>query len=181
MVPIFISVLSDVQIKNQFISVVFNTIHGIKIKFLKVHSKIKHYCEGYCKFHLKISALKFNFCKVYSNIKYWWITVLWKKQWSNKLRNLEQKLVLIQQYSSVQFSHSVMSNSLTSWTVAHQASLPITNSWSLFKLMSIKSVMSSSRLILCHPLLLLLSVFPSIRVFYQWVSSSDQVATILEV
>ena len=51
------------------------------------------------------------------------------------------------------------------WTAACQASLSITNSWSLLKLMSIESVMPSNRLILCHPLLLLWSVFPSIRVF----------------
>ena len=53
----------------------------------------------------------------------------------------------------------------TSWTVAHQASLSIINSWSLLKLMSIKLVMPSNHLILCHPLLLPLSIFPSIRVF----------------
>ena len=51
------------------------------------------------------------------------------------------------------------------WTAAHQASLSITNSRSLLKLMSIKLVMPSNNLILCHPLLLLPSVFPSIRVF----------------
>ena len=51
------------------------------------------------------------------------------------------------------------------WTVAHQASLSITNSWSLLKLMSIKSVMSSNHLILCCPLIFLPSIFPSIRVF----------------
>ena len=51
------------------------------------------------------------------------------------------------------------------WTAARQASLPITNSWSLFKLMSIESVMPSNQLILCHPLLLLPTIFPSIRVF----------------
>ena len=50
-------------------------------------------------------------------------------------------------------------------TAAHQASLSIINSWSLFKLMSMESVMPSNHLILCHPLLLLPSVFPSIRVF----------------
>ena len=54
---------------------------------------------------------------------------------------------------------------VTSWTAALQASLSITNSWSLLKLMSIKSVMPSSHLILCHPLFLLPSIFPSIRVF----------------
>ena len=53
----------------------------------------------------------------------------------------------------------------TPWTAAHQAFLSITNSRSLLKLMSIESVMPSTHLILCHPLLLLTSIFPSIRVF----------------
>ena len=53
----------------------------------------------------------------------------------------------------------------TPWTAAHQASLSITNSQTLLKLISIKSMMSSDHLILCHPLLLLPSIFPSIRVF----------------
>ena len=53
----------------------------------------------------------------------------------------------------------------TPWTAACQASLSITNSWSLLKLMSIKSVMPSNHLILCRPLLLPPSIFPSIRVF----------------
>ena len=53
----------------------------------------------------------------------------------------------------------------TPWTAAHQASPSITNSQSSLKLMSIKSVMPSNHLILCHPLLFLPSVFPSIRVF----------------
>ena len=63
------------------------------------------------------------------------------------------------------FSHSVMSDSLQPRTAARQASLSITNSWSLLKLLSIESVMPSKHLILCHPLLLLPSLFPSIRVF----------------
>ena len=54
---------------------------------------------------------------------------------------------------------------MTPWAAAHQASLFITNSQSLFKLMSIESVMPSNHLILCHPLLLPPSVFPSIRIF----------------
>ena len=54
---------------------------------------------------------------------------------------------------------------VTPWTAAHQASLSITNSWSPPKPMSIESVMPSNHLILCHPLLLLPSIFPSIRVF----------------
>ena len=63
------------------------------------------------------------------------------------------------------FSHSIMSDSATPWTAACQASLSFTVSESLLKLMSIESVMPSNHLILCHPLLLLPSIFPSIRVF----------------
>ena len=58
-----------------------------------------------------------------------------------------------------------MSDSVTPWTAAHQASLSITNSWSLLKLMSTALVVPSNHLILCHPLLLLPSIFLSIRVF----------------
>ena len=65
------------------------------------------------------------------------------------------------QISPAQFSHSVV----TPWTVACQASLSITNSWSLLRLISIDLVMPSNHLILCCPLLLLPSVFPRIRVF----------------
>ena len=68
------------------------------------------------------------------------------------------------QISSVQ-SLSHVRLFATPWTAAHQASLSITNSWSLLKLISIELVMPSNYLILCHPLLLLLSSFPSIRVF----------------
>ena len=65
-----------------------------------------------------------------------------------------------------QFSCSVISNFLWSpWTAVCQTSLYITNSWSLFKLMFIVLVMPSSNLILCHPLLLLPSIFLSIRIF----------------
>ena len=72
-------------------------------------------------------------------------------------------------HSSAQFS-SVQSLSrvwlfATPWIAAHQASLSITNSWSPLKPMSLESVMPSNHLILCHPLLLLPSVFPRIRVF----------------
>ena len=65
---------------------------------------------------------------------------------------------------SVQFSHSVVFFA-TPWTTACQASLSFTNSRSLLKLMSIVSVMPSNHLILCRPLFLLSSIFPSIRVF----------------
>ena len=67
---------------------------------------------------------------------------------------------------SVQFSHWIVSNSLgPHGSAAHQASLSITNSQRLLKLMPITSVMTSNHLILCHPLLLPPSIFPSIRVF----------------
>ena len=66
--------------------------------------------------------------------------------------------------SSVQ-SLSCIRLFVTPRTAAHQAFLCITNSWSLLKLMSIESVMPSNHLILCHPLLLLSSIFPSIKVF----------------
>ena len=65
---------------------------------------------------------------------------------------------------SVQFSGSVMSNSVTPWTASRQASLSITNSQTLLKFMSIELVMPSNYLILCHSLIFLPSIFPSIRV-----------------
>ena len=77
-------------------------------------------------------------------------------------------------HSSVQFSNSVVSDSVTPWIAARQASLSITNSQSSPKLISIESVMPSSHLILCHPLLLLPSIPPSIRGF------SSEVAKVLD-
>ena len=68
-------------------------------------------------------------------------------------------------FSLVQFSSSVVSDSATPWIAARQDSLSITNSRSSLRLMSIKSVMPSSHLILCHPLLLLPPIPPSITVF----------------
>ena len=72
---------------------------------------------------------------------------------------------MVYYYISVQFSCSVVSDFTTPCTVAYQASLLITNFWSLLKLMSIESLMPFNHLILCHSLILLLSIFPSIRVF----------------
>ena len=68
------------------------------------------------------------------------------------------------QFISVQ-SLSRVQLAVTPWIAAHQVSLSITNSWNLLKLMSIESAMPSNHLILCHPLLLLPSILPSIRVF----------------
>ena len=72
--------------------------------------------------------------------------------WEAKSRTVVQSLSHVQLF-------------VTPWTAAHQASLSFTISWSLFKLMSIESVMPSNHLILCYLLLLLPSIFPSNRVF----------------
>ena len=69
------------------------------------------------------------------------------------------------QFSSVQFRCSIVSDSVTPWTTARQASLSITNSRRTAKLMSIELVIPSNHLILCRPLLLPPSIFPSISVF----------------
>ena len=80
----------------------------------------------------------------------------------------------------IQLSRSLVSVSLQPhWPHARQAFLSITNSWSLLKLMSIESVMPSNHLILCHPLLLLPSIFPSISIFSNE-SALHQVAKVLE-
>ena len=68
---------------------------------------------------------------------------------------------------------------VTPWAAAHQTSLSITNSQSLLNLISIKLVKPSNHLILCHPLLLLPSIFPDLGLF-KWVSSLYQVAKVLE-
>ena len=73
-------------------------------------------------------------------------------------RRLRHSLVVVQTLSYVCVF-------VTPWTAARQASLSFTSSQSLLKLMSIESVMPSNHFILCHPFLLLLSIFPSIRVF----------------
>ena len=77
---------------------------------------------------------------------------------SNQLKNNVTCISSVQLFSHVRLF-------VTQWTAARQASLSITNSQSLLKLMSIESVMPSNHLILCHPLLLLLSIFPIIRAF----------------
>ena len=80
---------------------------------------------------------------------------------------------------SVPFSCSVVSNSVTPWTAADQASLSITISQSLLKFMYIELVMPSNHLILCHHLLLPPSIFSHHQGLFRWVSS-HQVAKVLE-
>ena len=78
--------------------------------------------------------------------------------------HLKWKHLIICKFSSVQ-SLSHVPLFVTPWTAAHQASLSITTSWSLLKLMLVESMLPSNHLILCHPLFLLPSIFPIIRAF----------------
>ena len=70
---------------------------------------------------------------------------------------------------------------VTLWTAAYQASLSFTISWSLLRLMSTESMMPLNHLILCRPLLLMPSIFPSIRVFSNELALLHQVAKVLEL
>ena len=94
--------------------------------------------------------------------------------WHMHLKYIEKQIeIIVLKRASIQFSSvqslSHVPLSVTPWTAARQGSLSITNSRSLLKLMSIELVMPSNHLILCRPLLLLPSVFPSIRVFWnEW-------------
>ena len=90
--------------------------------------------------------------------------------WTSNCTGINQHCLFPVNYFCIPYFSSVQSLSHvqlfeTPWTAAHQASLSITNSWSLLKIMSIESVMPSNHLILCCPLLLPPSIFPSIRVF----------------
>ena len=106
-----------------------------------------------------ISIIKLNFsnCLVYLNKD---------KRTQKRLEcQLWQYLFCKEDHFSSLHSFSHIQLFATLWTAAHQAFLSITNSWSLLKLMSNESVMPSNHLILCCPLLLMPSIFPSIRVF----------------
>ena len=95
--------------------------------------------------------------------------------WNPLLKCTAQKkiVVVFQLLSCVQLF-------VTLWTAAHQASLSFTNSWSLLKLVFIELVMPCNHLILCHPLFLMPSIFPSIGLF-QRVGFPHQVAKVLEL
>ena len=105
----------------------------------------------------------------------WAISLLF----STSILGTHQSGEFVFQFSSVQWLSHVWLFEIP-WTAACQASLSITNSQNPLKPMSIESVMPSNHLILCHPLLLLPPIPPSIRVFFRWVSSSHQVAKVLE-
>ena len=101
----------------------------------------------------------------YVTLKYSSLTLSYFELKAMKKQQTQEKLPVFCRISSVPQSFSHVWFFLTPWIAAHQASLSITNSWSLLKPMSIESVMPSSHLILCHPLLLLPPIPPSIRVF----------------
>ena len=97
--------------------------------------------------------------------EYYYLKELWRESGAVLMHKPHMMLLYIRLlFSSVQSLGRVQFFE-TPWTAAHQASLSITSSWSLLKLMSTESVMPSNHLILCHTLLLLPSIFPSIRVF----------------
>ena len=77
--------------------------------------------------------------------------------WMKQISGINEYVQSVQSFSHVRLCDP--------WTAACQASLSFTNSWSLLKLISIESVMPSNHVILCHPFLLLPSIFPSIKVF----------------
>ena len=116
------------------------------------------------------------------------LNAIWSRcsgYWLKKIKNVQymyiqshQLLNLLSFALSVQFSRSVVSDSATPWIAACQASLSITNSWSLPKPMSIELLMPSNHLILCRRLLLLPS--SQHQGLFQWVSSLHQVAKVLE-
>ena len=114
-------------------------------------------------FHIRLSMLKKIFFSLWKLQPTFWINFLLHAWWTHPICFLFPSLLLLQ-FSSVQlFSHVQLF--VTPWIAARQASLFIHNSQSLLELMFIESVMPSSHLILCCPLLLLPPIPPSIRVF----------------
>ena len=107
-------------------------------------------------------------CKIHNiysaNVECIWLETLSNAEFTSYKTRVEVLYYAFSQFSSVQSLNRVWSF-VTPWITARQASLSITSSRSSFRLMSIESLMPSSHLILCRPLLLLLLVPPSIRVF----------------
>ena len=112
--------------------------------------------------------------KMFYNCEYiekHWIAQWWIACYKDSIKRKSSEQRIIQHHLSIKYTFVVVHSPsrvrlfATPWTAARQAPLSFTISWSLLKLMSIESVMPSNHLILCHPLLLLPSIFPSIRVF----------------
>ena len=157
---------------------VFNSVTNLlgelkKFEFSCLQSKIRR--EEGNKFSGKTSNIFFSYYKlrlqdyhtqrlenINEKARTW--DVRWLVNGTMHSFSLPSSFPTSRQFSSVQLLSGVQLF-VTPWTTARQASLSITNSQSLLKPMSIESVMPSKRLILCHPLLLLPSIFPSTRVF----------------
>ena len=107
--------------------------------------KLREYYNHKIQGHGVLKRTKYNYNGIAIYLKYIFKWKIWSHSFSG----------------SVQLSHSVLSDSVTPWTAACQASLFITNSRSLLKLMSTKSVMPSNHLIFCHSLLSCLQSFPA--------------------
>ena len=139
--------------------------HSKSKEYLKVERSYQTHSHN---LHFKIMGLKLTIERSYQshsqNIHFKMTALVRRFSWR---RNMSSNRIhcCYTMSNSVQFSQSVLSDSVTPWIAARQASLPITNSWSLLKLMPIESVMPSSHLILCCPPLLLPSIPPSISVF----------------
>ena len=129
--------------------------------------------------HICIHALSYrHMCVKDINRKY--ISTLTRQMYAWNYLIYISQIAFIQVISPVQFSCWIVSDFATPWTVARQASLSITNSWNLLKLMSIKPVMLSNHLILCRHLLLLPSNLSRHQGLFKWVSSLHEVAKVLE-
>ena len=132
----------------------------MRIKTIKINQTSDNFSPVMKMQYVKVNCYKESFLNISAGKE----GNLWSFQsclieWGEKKRDSQSIWNII----SVLFTHSVVSDSAIPWTAAHQASLYFTNSWSFLSLMSIESVMPSNHLILCHPLLLLPSIFPSIR------------------
>ena len=132
---------------------------------MMVVEKLTHWIKWIWQKNQRIFYFNFNYKKNVS-----WIFSSKKSSKFKKPRNLKSVEILCIFHIIIYHHNSVQSLShvwlfATPWTAAHQASLFIINSWSLLKLVSIESVMPSNHFILCCPLRLLPSIFPSIRVF----------------
>ena len=127
---------------------------------------LKDLNHGDCQYPLRILQIQRN-CqnsnRLFSEVDNLMLKIIWKII-KHEMNRGPFSLYLCDLFSSVHLLSRV-SLFVTPWTAARQASLSITNSWNLLKLMSIELVMPSNHLILWRPLLLLPSIFPSIRVF----------------
>ena len=130
--------------------------HSLVIKHMNSRARLPRFKPSYFT-SLFLSLLIYKMGMSYS---IWFLGLSWRLIWWTRGKCLDQGLGFL--LSSVQLLSRVWLFA-TPWTAAHQASLSISNSCSLLKLMEL--VMPSNHLILCHPLLLLPSIFPSIRVF----------------